>query len=143
MRNCQHESSTCSEQRADQLVVLFSRLPSHLQCSAIIESSQSVEQLNKSPGLPQSKAICKRLSGLFPSTIKLSVPLDEAIVKDFDRVVATYLLLKEIQLLKLLVDTICSFDSPRGRNLLVQKTLSYKDVWNSLTSFELAISSIS
>ena len=47
------------------------------------------------------------------------------------------MLLKEIQLLKLLVDTICSFDSPRGRNLLVQKTLSYQDVWNSLTSFEL------
>ena len=131
------DSSTCSEQRSDQLVVLFSRLPSHLQCSAIIEADQTVEELHKSPGLPKSKAICKRLCGLFPSTVKLSWPLDEAIVKDFDRVVATYLKLEEMELLQLLVEKICSFDSPEGRNLLIQKTLSSKDVLNLLASFEL------
>ena len=131
------DSSTCSQQRSDQLVLFFSRLPSHLQCSAIIEASQSVEQLNKSPGLPQSKAICKRLCGLFPSTVKLSWPLDQAIVKDFDSVVSIYLQLEEMHLLQLLVDTPCRFDSPGGRNLLVKKILSSKDLRNSLASSKL------
>ena len=131
------DPSTSSQQRVDSLVILFSRLASNLQNSAIVVTGQIVRHLGPNSSA-SVKEICKRLCGILPSTIKLSsVPLEENIVQEFDRVVNVYLQLEELNLLQMLVKKICSFDSPDGRNRLIQKILSSKENWSLLSSSKL------